>query len=122
MRPTELSMSRGDSASWRFQVTDVDNPTGTDLSTVLGVRFTAKRRVSDVDADAVIRKTVGSGVTITDAATGMIEVALVPGDTSAETAACTLLWDIQVTGAASDPHTVASGTLRVDLDVTLTVP
>jgi hypothetical protein len=116
-------MYRGDAPSWRFLVTDEDHPLGTDLTGVLDVRFTAKRRSSDDDVDAVITKTVGSGVTITDPATsGYVEVALLPVDTNSETTTVTFVWDLQVTGAAGDPHTVASGTLRVDPDISRTAP
>ncbi len=123
MRSTELTMHRGDAPSWRFLITDEDHPEGTDLTGVLQVRFTAKRRASDLDADAVISKTVGAGVTITAPATsGYVEVALVPGDTSGEESAVTLVWDLQVTGAGGDPHTVAFGTLLVQPDISRTAP
>jgi len=115
IRATTLEMFRGDSASWRFTVTDADgaavNLTNADL------RFTAKSSASDADVDAIIAKTDGAGITVTDAAGGVLAVTLSPGDTSALTVPQTLVWDLQVTDALGAVQTLAYGALRIIADI-----
>lgn len=46
------------------------------------IYFTVKRTVADADSEAVIAKTsAGGGITVKDAAEGIYEVELTPGDT-----------------------------------------
>jgi hypothetical protein len=120
VRATELAMHRGDAAAWAFTVRQPDG-TAQDL-TGLSARFTAKRRVDDADGAAgSITRTVGSGITVTDAAAGTLVVELAAADTDALTTDTTLVWDLQLTGAGK-PRTVAWGTLVVRADIGRTAP
>ena len=114
-----LTMFRGDSAAWDFAATL--NGAVVDL-TGASVRFTAKNRPDDADVDAVISKTVGAGITLTNASSGLLRVKLAPSDTSGFGGARTLVWDLQARDAAGDVHTLAGGTLRVQPDISRTVP
>jgi hypothetical protein len=46
------------------------------------VSFMVKKNVADLDAEALITKTIGSGVTITDAVNGVLQVTLTASDTN----------------------------------------
>lgn len=118
MRSQPLEMFRGDAAGWRFPVT-LDGA-AVDV-TGASVRFTAKRLPTDADGSAVITRTVGSGVTLTDPTNGVITVVLDPDDTDALEVPVTLLWDLQVTSGGL-PRTVAHGTLAIAADISRTVP
>lgn len=118
---SNLTMKRGDSATWEFTVTQADRVTVQDL-TGASARFTAKSRISDDDVDAVLAKTVGDGVTLTDENNGVLEVHLLPADTDGLTPPVILHWDLQITDAANDVWTVDSGLLTIAADISRTVP
>lgn len=86
------------------------NLTGVDLS------FTVKRGFDDDDADAVITKTVGSGISLTDAAGGMASITLDAADTSGLRPGAPLVYDIQAIDN-DEVVTLDSGELRVMPDV-----
>lgn len=117
----DLTMYRGDTAAWDFTIT---TPTGTavDLSNATEIRFTAKQRPSDADVDAVIAKTLGDGVTVTDAAGGVLRVQLAEDDTSALSVPLSLAWDVQLADDADGVYTVASGALSIKADISRTAP
>jgi hypothetical protein len=114
-----LTMKRGDTPVWRFTVVDADgaavNLTG------YSARFTVKRNVNHDDTDAFLTKTIGSGITVTNAAGGLLEVRLAAADTEDLVRDTTLVWDLQI-AAGANVYTVDSGTLAVALDVSITVP
>jgi hypothetical protein len=114
---TYLSMTRGDTQT--FTLTLVDG-SGDPLDlTDVALTFTAKRRYSDSDDDAVIRKTVDDGIVVDeDPTTGLATVTIDPPDTSSLTAR-SLVWDIQVDDG--DVRTPLSGRLAIQPDVTRTV-
>lgn len=112
-------MTRGDAFTFTLTVTQAGaayNLTG------CSIRFTAKWSYSDADGSAVFSRTVGSGITVTNAAGGIATVALAPSNTSSLPASRTdLVYDIQVTNG-SNPFTVVQGTLSVYPDVSVTTP
>lgn len=81
--------------------------------------FTAKRKLKDADENAIAQKTLGAGITVTDAEAGEALVTLDPADTAALTKETTLYCDVQVVEASGRVTTVASGTLTIELDVTV---
>jgi hypothetical protein len=110
---SDLSITRGDVGY--FDIT-VAMPDGADL-TGCTLAFMAKRRYGDADSAAVISKGTGSGITITDATARTARLKLDPEDTSALDAPATLVWDLVLTDANQEPHTVDSGRLIALPDV-----
>lgn len=111
-----LSMIRGDSVAFAVELTDGD---GLPLDlTDLALTFTAKRRVSDGDARAIIQKTVAEGITVDDDPTlGLATLTIGPTDTEG-LADRLLYWDIQVDDGSGDVKTPLSGVLLIGADVT----
>lgn len=99
------------------------------ITGALGLRLTAKFQVSDTDANAAFIKTVGAGVTVTTAATGLFTVTISPVDTRSLTGGSTapdsrvdlaLEYDIQLTSSTGAVYTGARGQLIVRPDVSIT--
>lgn len=111
-----LSLIRGDDRTLTVTVVD-DLGAAANLTGILGMWFTVKRHQTDTDLEAVIQKSLGSGVAVTDAAGGIATVTL----TAANTASATGLhfWDVQVKTAAGLITTLATGSVTFDEDVTL---
>jgi hypothetical protein len=116
----QLTMSRGDTMLWDTIVQQSGAPVN--LAGAL-LWFTAKRRLSDTDAQAVLR--LGSpgtgltGITITDSPNGAITVTVPAGATDAlPDFTVTLYWDLQYRSAGGRVATANSGTLLVSPDVT----
>jgi hypothetical protein len=82
--------------------------------------FTAKRRVADLDAAAVIQhSTASGGVAITNAAGGLGTVTLSPADTAAlPEQRLKLFADIQGKDGGGNIFTLAKGTLSIRAKVT----
>lgn len=114
-------MYRGDTAAWDFTVTEPDG-TAVDLTDAEGIRFTAKDRASDADVDARIVRTVGDGVTVTNAAGGLVRVQLEAADTSGLAAPLSLAFDLQLSDAVGGVYTVAAGRLEIKADISRTAP
>jgi hypothetical protein len=119
---TRLEMFRGDDESFDVSVYEVDGTTPVDL-TGATLRFTAKRRVSDADLDAVIELTTDDGtITVTNAGQGKARLDVPAAQTFDLTRDLRLLWDLQITDIADKVRTVATGDLIIRRDVTRTVP
>jgi hypothetical protein len=80
---------RGDSHIFRYQITDTDgNPVNIGAGGPYGVwtnfRFTLKFSPRDTDLQAVCQKTFSpvNGITIVTAATGLLQIELLPADTA----------------------------------------
>ena len=112
-----LTMDRGDRRSFDIALT---RPDGTPLDlTALSLTFTAKRRLSDSDDQAVIQKTADAGIVVdADPTTGLAVLTLEPEDTELLTDLRTLRWDIQVDDGAGDVRTPLKGKLAIAADVT----
>lgn len=84
------------------------------------LRFTAKRKTSDSQAQAVIAKHsgVGGGMTITNAAEGRSETLILSTDTASITERTVLEYDIEGTDAVGGIYQFERGQLIVELDVT----
>lgn len=80
--------------------------------------LTAKRKLSDTYAAAIIKKTsaVGGGITITNAAQGLAQTQILPADTAALCANGKrekLFYDLELQTAAGDTETVEVGELLI---------
>lgn len=107
---------RGDTPS--FTLTFTRAGTAFDIGGA-SVWFTAKRKVTDADADAVFQKTIGDGVTLTALGAGGIATAtLAEADTeSLPDHEVALEVDVQLLEADGTKTTTSRGVLRVRPDV-----
>lgn len=110
----DLSMTRGDTPTFDLTITDAAGD-AVDLTDAT-IAFTAKRSIAD--SATVFQKTVGSGVTVTNAAGGLASVLLAAGDTTAlPDRTIALHYDVEVVESDGTKTTVASGLLTVSPDV-----
>lgn len=107
-----LRTARGDTRPWRFEVTQDGAPQSLVGATV---RFSVRERMED--AAPLITRTVGSGITVEDAAAGIVEVRLAEADTATFVEPRTLYWDLEVVDSEGNRATVADGLLYVRPDV-----
>lgn len=113
-----LTVKRGDTRKIPVQLFD-ENEEAMPLSQVSEVFFTLKRKKSDLDASALIAKSLGDGVEVVDAETGHVQVVIDPIDTTGITGyARGLHWDIQVVTQTGEVYTVAEGLMAIEADVT----
>lgn len=106
-----LEFRRGDTRP--LTVTLPQDITGIDLW------FTAKVRLSDDDADAIIRKsTIDASITVPVGTDGIALVQIEDGDTSPLTKTTRLYWDVQTHDDDDITDTVAHGRLVIHADVT----
>ena len=113
----DLTMTRGDTFVWDGAVTTaagtVQDITGCTLW------MTAKYSKSDLDSAAVFQKKIGTGIVVAAPTGGTYVVTVDPTDTSGLTRTAALYYDVQIKDGASKVVTIASGTLTVTTDVTL---
>ena len=113
---TLLQVTRGDRHVFDLALTD---GAGAPLDlTARSLRFTAKTRIADSDADAVLVKTIGDGIELVDADEGTATLTIEPDDTSDIDLPRTLIWDLQVEDGAGDVRTPLRGKLAIVRDVT----
>lgn len=110
---SDLTITRGDDVAFDVDIT----AGGADISTedVLAVTFTAKRASRDLDVDALIRKDLDAGITVSD---NDVHLEIDADDTRHLAAPMTLVWDLEVIDVDGKTHTVAGGYLRIEADVT----
>jgi len=109
----KLRSVRGDTTAWEFAITEPDG----DPQSLIGATITFSARARLDDPAPVFTRTIGQGITVTDAAAGEITVRLAEADTSALTQPTTYYWDLEVVDAAGNRATVADGTLAIRMDV-----
>ena len=113
-----LQMIRGDTAVFDLTITDQDTGDPVNLTNMV-LTFTAKRRPTDTDAQAIILKTVDAGIVVdADPTLGIAVLTLEPSDTEDLTDLRTLRWDIQIDNGAGDVRTPLSGRLAIASDQT----
>jgi predicted RecA/RadA family phage recombinase len=89
-------MFRGDDRTFLLDV--AFDGEATDLSSALDMKFTAKQRVSDQDADAVVVLAWGDGVElVTDGTDGQVAVSIPAIATQGLRSGAVLTWDLEVT-------------------------
>jgi hypothetical protein len=114
---TDIEVIRGDDEIYDLAFTDADGDP-VDL-TGAGIVFTAKRRIQDEDADAVLQYDETNGITVTDALGGIAELEIAGDDTSVlEDKKVVLRYDLEVTLAAGTVRTPLLGKMIVRPDVT----
>jgi hypothetical protein len=112
-----LEITRGDTRRYQVTVTD-EAGLPVNLSGA-SIYFTVRKKLASSvdDADAVFQKAVGTGITISDAAGGVIALVIDPADTR-NFPKVVLLYDLQVITAAGDTITPAMGEFAINADVT----
>lgn len=121
MASFSIEFPRGDTVRLPVAVTRPAGGAVVDLSGC-SLRFTVKRKRKDADADAIMVKTIGDGILISDAPAGLAVILIDPEDTDTFTKARTFQCDLQLVEPDDTITTVADGTLTVTLDVTRSVP
>ena len=97
---TQLSMTRGDDVTFDVDVVDEDGAP-VDITGFTDLWFTAKRRISDADEDAVISKSLGLGVEFDDTINSRANVTIEDTDTNdLSDRQVRLLWDVQASDGA----------------------
>lgn len=115
---TTLRATRGDDEVYQLTIRDA-NEQPVDL-TGASLWFTAKRSFEHSDAEAVLQKTIGAGITLVDAVAGRADVKIDAADTAGlEARPVPLVWDCQLRSASGDVSTVDAGVLVVEPDVTV---
>ncbi len=119
--PTDLRVTRRTTKSFAIAARRYSETTGELLGplslTGASIFFTAKRRFEDTDLNAVITKSVGSGITVTAPATnGDGVLTLLPADTDATDAGkiTKLVYSLEVVESNGDVTEIAHGGLIVD--------
>lgn len=107
----ELTMRRGDERVIEVAVTLNGNAQSLAGK---GLTFTAKRSFGGA---SVFTKTIGSGITVTNAAAGFASILISPSDTSGFADQVGLVCDLQMDNNPGSPVTIASGTLTVLPDI-----
>src|SRR5512137_2210986 len=105
-----LSVFRGD---WQpIMVVASESGKAVNLTGTQAVKFLAKNELEDTDEQAVIVKTLGAGITITDARNGKMKVELEAADT-VNVMADALYYTLKIMDSLGKPRTVANGRLNL---------
>lgn len=108
----KIIIRQGKSHAEDYALTQSDG-TAYDL-TDCTLRFTVKRSIEDLDADALLTYVGGDpALTITDADGGLAELRIPAADTLDLPTIVPLRWDVQVTAADGTVDTLQSGTVTV---------
>lgn len=121
MSATKISFVRGDTAVYSGAALTDGAPASLVGCTLF---FTVKPSFSANDAEKVFQKTVGSGISVTNAAGGLFSVNISPADTRGMGAGKIYVWEVRIKqpdGTISTPEGLA-GTFIVTPEVLLTVP
>lgn len=112
-----LTTTRGDSTEFVAQFTN-DDGTAVDL-TGAKLWLTAKRNLSDLDVDAVIRRTTDTnmGIVVSAPQSGQAVITLDPVQTQVLTRTETLFYDLQLKTFSGLVYTPVFSTIDVFLDV-----
>lgn len=120
MATEQIVMRRGDTPEWDIEIFEADGTTPFDL-TGCTVWLTAKRLITDADADAIFQLTTTAGtITITDAANGECTAQPLAAQTSSLTTDIQGLFDVQVrtAGSPGNTYTVLNGQILIQRDIT----
>lgn len=84
------------------------------------LKFTAKRSVSDTDADAVFQLVTPTEIVITNGPAGLCTINVASLDTSALLVPTLCYCDLQLVDTLGNVSTTTTGTLMIKVDVTRT--
>ena len=125
---SHITMRRGDNLILYLRFRDLRNNVYplTTAGNVASIWFTVKARYSEPDSGALVQRTVGNGIYVTDGPTGEAQVVLTHAETSLLGAReYDYVWDVQIKrdtyGSESIISTANEGTMTVNPDVTIDV-
>lgn len=110
----ELKVYRGDSISWDLVALLTDD-TPVDLSSVVGIIFSVKQKVSD--AATLFTRMLAGGITVTNPTAGVYRLSLINENTN-DLEPGTYECDVEVELTADNFFTPARGTLKVLDEIT----
>jgi hypothetical protein len=84
------------------------------------LKFTAKRSLQDLDADAVFQLTTPAEIVITNGPGGLCQINVASLDTSALIVPTLCYCDLQLVDLLGNVSTTTTGTLLIKIDVTRT--
>lgn len=115
-----VTMARGDDEVLEGTIYQDDGVTEEDI-TGWDLWFTGKLLITSGDVDAVFQKTIGDGITVTDAANGAYEIAIDAADTDGFAASdTTIQCDLQAKDTLGKVKTLLTGRITVKPEVTRT--
>jgi hypothetical protein len=112
-----FQMWRGDTEVFDAAITVAGVPVNI---TGCSLKFTAKRSVTDTDANAVFQLLTPVAITITNGPGGLCTISVASLDTSALTVPTLCYCDLQLVDTLGNVSTTATGTLMIKADVTKT--
>ncbi len=120
MNQVNLSLVRG--STFSFDVIITNSGTGLPENLTNGtLKFTAKWDLIDADGSAVFQKTIGSGITVTNASQGQANIVISPTDTSTlPFNIVNLNYDLKYTDASGNIFITLLGLLNITPNVTQT--
>jgi hypothetical protein len=116
-----LEMYRGDTYVFDVTVLNAGNPINiTDYQ----FRMTAKYTITDTDVDAVFTISSPGNIELTDPSNGEVTVTISPANTSSLERGQTyrLYYDLQMYSAPGTVYTICNGILKINPDVSVSVP
>ncbi len=116
--------TRGDTSTRRFTVKDQVTSAAVDITSWTAFRFTAKDRVGDADAAAILSETLADGgIVKTTAASGILDVTIAASDTSSlNYEEYELVADLQGVDGSSNVWTIWKGKVVIHPDASRTSP
>lgn len=120
---TALSLIRGDDEVISVVVLQPGSTTTPlDITGIISLRFTIKRKITELDADALVALDLTDGITVDSAIDGEVTIDIDSLLTDSLTSAFVGVWDLQMVDAVGRIQTIKSGTVTIDRDVTRTAP
>ncbi len=111
---SQLEMTAGKAFTFEFTVQDQIAQAPADVTTWTKFWFMAKHNQMDADGSAVLTKTLSSGITVIDAANGLVMVAIAAADTTALMNVRTVLFaQIQGLDGSGSPFDLWEGCLLI---------
>jgi hypothetical protein len=116
----DWAMHRNDDVVFVVTVKDSAGSAVT-LAGASGIEFAMSKKKADgsFSSTAVVTKSLGTGITVTDAANGICEVALDSDDTESLKAPQDYYYEVEVTDSSGDIATVLIGTVSLKKDLIL---
>jgi hypothetical protein len=112
-----FEMWRGDTEVFDAAITVSGVPVNI---TGCSLKFTAKRSLQDLDADAVFQLTTPAEIVITNGPGGLCQINVASLDTSALIVPTLCYCDLQLVDLLGNVSTTTTGTLLIKIDVTRT--
>jgi hypothetical protein len=76
-----LKIKKGNKAVLKISIVDSDNATVTNLATASAIYYMIKENETDLNANAILTKTVGSGIVVDSPSQGDLSITISPADT-----------------------------------------